>query len=131
MTTNISQSNLSADATPAAAETTKPKAKLGSLKMIWNHAKLYPKQIVAATISLTIAASATAAIPLGFRQVIDKGFIASGGDVSKYFEILFFIVVVLGISTAFRFYFVSWLGERVVADIRASVQKNQIGRAHV
>jgi ATP-binding cassette, subfamily B, bacterial len=128
MTTNISQSNLSAEATQppveVPAEVTKPKVKLGSLKMIWNHAKLYPKQILAATISLTIAAAATAAIPLGFRQVIDKGFIASGGDVAKYFELLFLIVLILGVSTACRFYFVSWLGERVVADIRVGVQKN-------
>jgi ATP-binding cassette, subfamily B, bacterial len=128
MTENISANTLSPDVAPmsadAKADAAKPKPKLGSLKMIWNHAILYPKQILAATISLTIAASATAAIPLGFRQVIDKGFIASGGDVGKYFEILFLIVLVLGISTACRFYFVSWLGERVVADIRVGVQKN-------
>ncbi len=56
--------------------------------------------------------------------MIDKGFIASGGDVGPYFQILLVIVLVLALATATRFYFVSWMGERVVADIRIAVQAN-------
>ncbi len=103
---------------------TKAKPKLGSLKMIWNHAIAYPRQILFAAIALVVAASATLAIPAGFQRIIDKGFIASGGDVDPYFRYLLMIVAVLAIATALRFYFVSWLGERVVADIRVAVQKN-------
>jgi ATP-binding cassette, subfamily B, bacterial len=102
----------------------KPKAKLGSLKMIWVHAIAYPRQILYAAIALVVAASATLAIPAGFQRIIDKGFIASGGDVDPYFRYLLMIVGVLAVATAMRFYFVSWLGERVVADIRVAVQKN-------
>ena len=42
----------------------------------------------------------------------------------RHFYLLLGIVVIIGVSTAFRFYFVSWLGERVVGDIRVAVQQN-------
>jgi ATP-binding cassette subfamily B protein len=92
--------------------------------MIWRFARAYPWQIAAAAAALALAASATLAIPGGFRLVIDKGFIASGGDVAPYFRYLLLIVLVLALATATRFYFVSWLGERVIADIRVAVQAN-------
>lgn len=98
--------------------------KLGELAMIWRFASAYPGRIAAASIALVVAATATLGIPWGFRQVIDKGFIASGGAVGPYFEMLLVIVLLLALATATRFYFVSWLGERVVADIRIAVQAN-------
>ena len=98
--------------------------KLGNLRLVWNQAIKYPKQIIFAGLALLVAASATLAIPAGFKTIIDKGFAAEGGDVAPYFQILLIIVAVLAIATAFRFYFVSWLGERVVADIRLAVQRN-------
>ncbi|MET0373817.1 MAG: ABC transporter transmembrane domain-containing protein [Rhizorhabdus sp.] len=101
-----------------------PTRKIGELSMIWRFARAYPGRIAAAGAALVVAAAATLAIPGGFRLVIDKGFIASGGDVGPYFEYMLIIVVVLALATALRFYFVSWLGERVVADIRMAVQKN-------
>jgi len=105
--------------TPEASE-----RKLGELAMIWRFARAYPGRIAAAMAALVVAAAATLAIPGGFRLVIDKGFIASGGDVGPYFRYLLLIVMVLALATAARFYFVSWMGERVVADIRVAVQAN-------
>jgi ATP-binding cassette, subfamily B, bacterial len=102
----------------------KDSKKLSNLAMIWRHAIRYPKEIAFALLALVVAASSTLAIPWGSRMIIDKGFIDNGADVAPYFQLLLGIVVVLGISTAFRFYFVSWLGERVVADIRIAVQQN-------
>ena len=101
-----------------------PARNLGSLRMIWGYAIRYKLQIAAAAFALLVAALGTLAIPDGFRRVIDKGFAASGGDVSEHFYYLLFIVVVLALATATRFYFVSWLGERVVADVRAEVHRN-------
>ena len=98
--------------------------KLGNLAIVWRHAVRYPGRIAAAALALLVAASATLAIPDGFRRVIDKGFAASGADVSEHFTYLFFIVIILALATATRFYFVSWLGERVVADIRSAVHRN-------
>ena len=107
------------------SETTEtPTRRIGELTMIWRFARAYPGRIAAAAASLVVAATATLAIPGGFRLVIDKGFIASGGDVAPYFRYLLLIVLVLALATALRFYFVSWLGERVVADVRIAVQKN-------
>jgi ATP-binding cassette subfamily B protein len=125
MTESISISNPTAEPAADVAENEpKAKVKLGSLRMIWQKAVRYPKQIVIALVALMVAAAATSAIPLGLRQVIDKGFKENGGDVGAYFQVLFLLVLILGTATAFRFYFVSWLGERVVADIRIAVQQN-------
>jgi ATP-binding cassette, subfamily B, bacterial len=106
------------------SEPAKATKSLANLRMIARTAGHYPKQIVFAIVALIVAASSTLAIPYGSKMIIDKGFIENGGDVAPYFHLLLAIVVVLGISTAFRFYFVSWLGERVVADIRLGVQQN-------
>jgi ATP-binding cassette subfamily B protein len=96
---------------------------LGSLGMIWRFARRYPGRIAGALAALLVSSAATLAIPSGFRLVIDRGFMG-GGDISRWFEYLFLIVVVLAFATAARFYFVSWLGERVVADIRSATQAN-------
>jgi ATP-binding cassette, subfamily B, bacterial len=103
----------------------KPKRKIGDLFVIWGFATKYPWRVVAAALALLIAASATLAIPSGFKLVIDKGFVGSGGaDIGRWFIYLIQIVVVLALATACRFYFVSWLGERVVADLRGAIQAN-------
>jgi ATP-binding cassette subfamily B protein len=56
--------------------------------------------------------------------MIDSGFVAGGGDVAPHFRFFYVIVLLLAGATALRFYFVSWLGERTVADIRQAVQRN-------
>src|SRR5690606_4910138 len=103
-----------------------PATSLGPLRMIFAAAARYPGKVALALAALVITAAATLAIPSGFRLIIDRGF-AAGADpaeIGRWFRYLFAIVVVLALGTASRFYFVSWLGERVVADIRAGVQSN-------
>ena len=114
---------------PNEAEATalaKPARSLGPLRMIWDAAIAYPGQLAMAAVALLITATATLAIPSGFKLIIDNGFAAGGNpdDIGRWFRYLLLIVVVLAIGTALRFYFVSWLGERVVADIRLKVQTN-------
>ena len=101
-----------------------PKGKIGNLLTIWRYALRYKPTIAGAAVSLLLAAGAMLAIPDGFRRVIDKGFVAGGGDVSQQFNYLFLMVIVLAVATAFRFYFVSMLGEKVIADIRVAVHDN-------
>lgn len=101
-----------------------PPRKLSSLRMVWHHASQYPLQLLIAAIALGIAALATLAIPYQFKEMIDSGFVAGGGDVSPHFRFFYLIVIILALATALRFYFVSWLGERTVADIREAVQRN-------
>lgn len=85
----------------------------------------YRKQILLAAIALVVAAGATLAIPYAFRQMIDLGFGANGiqntTHINTYFLALFGVACVLAIATAARFYTVSWLGERVTADVRSAV----------
>ncbi|PZQ23612.1 MAG: ABC transporter [Sphingopyxis macrogoltabida] len=98
--------------------------KLGSLRMIWRHASRYPLQLLIAAVALGVAALATLAIPWQFKEMIDSGFVAGGGDVTPHFRLFYVIVLLLALATALRFYFVSWVGERTVADIRQAVQRN-------
>jgi ATP-binding cassette subfamily B protein len=86
----------------------------------------YKGLMVAAGFALMTTSAATLAIPDGFRRVIDRGFGANGGsaDIAHSFNYLFMIVAVLAVATACRFFFVSILGQRVVADLRAEVQDN-------
>jgi ATP-binding cassette subfamily B protein len=114
-----SQPDLSAE-----KATAEPRRKLGSLRMVWHYASRYPLQLVIAAIALGIAALATLAIPYQFKEMIDSGFIAGGGNVAPHFRLFYAICVALAVATALRFYFVSWLGERTVADIRQAVQQN-------
>ncbi len=100
----------------------KPKS-LSSLAMVWGHARRYPAQLTAAGIALLVAAAATSGVPYAFKLIIDRGF-SGGGDIARWFEYLLLLVVVMAFATATRFYFVAWLGERVVADIRLAVHRN-------
>ncbi len=85
----------------------------------------YRARIGLAGMALLVAAAATLAIPYGFRQLIDLGFSNAGSaqaeHVNGYFVALFLVACVLAVATAARFYMVSWLGERVTADIRRAV----------
>ncbi|QQV78551.1 ATP-binding cassette domain-containing protein [Sphingomonas aliaeris] len=100
-----------------------PKRRLSDLAMVWRHASKYPRQIATAGLALIFTSAATIGIPYGFKRVIDRGFgPGENGAVDSSFHYLLMIVVVLALATAVRFYYVSWLGERVVADIRTSVQ---------
>ena len=97
-----------------------------SLRMVWGFALRYKPQIAAAALALLFAAAATSGVPFAFKLIIDKGFAAGSGtrDIARWFEYLLLLVGVMAIATAVRFYFVSWLGERTVADIRLAVHRN-------
>ena len=115
--------NTMTDPTP---DTSKPARKLSSLTMVWRRVLHYPGHVAAAICALCVSAGATLGIPYGLKRVIDRGF-SAGIDphgVTVSFQYLLMIVGVLAIATAIRFWFVSWLGERVVADVRIEVQRN-------
>jgi ATP-binding cassette subfamily B protein len=102
-----------------------PKGKIANLAIIWRYAVRYRGTLIGAGAALLVAAAATLAIPDGFRRLIDQGF-ASNGAIGPLFNYLLAMVVVLALATAFRFYFVSMLGERVVADVRTAVHDNML-----
>lgn len=70
--------------------------------------------------ALALSSTATLALPVAVKHMIDQGF-AAGSSVDRWFALLFAVAVLLALATAARFYFVSLLGERVVADLRRSL----------
>ncbi len=106
--------------------TPQPKRKLSNLLVVWSFTRRYPVQIAVALVALTASSLATLWIPRTFKQIVDNGFRAGAdtSEISVYFEGLLGVVLALAIATAVRFFFVSWLGERTVADIRIAVHRN-------
>jgi ATP-binding cassette subfamily B protein len=106
----------------------RPKGRsIRNLRMVWGFALHYRGHISIAALALLVAAGATSGVPYAFKLIIDKGFAHGAGttqDIARWFEYLLFLVFVLSLATATRYYFVSWLGERTVADIRLAVHRN-------
>lgn len=100
-----------------------PKRSLTNLKMVWDRVLAYPGHLFMAAFALLVAAGATSGIPYAFKLIIDRGF-SNDGDIDRWFQYLLVLVLVMAVATAVRYYFVSWLGERVVADIRLGVHRN-------
>ncbi|MGH8063318.1 MAG: ABC transporter transmembrane domain-containing protein [Pseudoxanthomonas sp.] len=95
----------------------KTKPKLGSLRALWPFVRRHTGLFVAWLVALAAASAATLSLPMAVKQIIDHGF-TSGSNVDRAFLSLFGVAVALALASAARFYFVSLLGERVVADLR-------------
>jgi len=82
----------------------------------------YRGTLFAALAALLVASAAMLALPVALRYLIDNGFAANDvGTINRYFGWFFAAAAVFGGFAALRFYLISWLGERVVADIRTAV----------
>src|SRR3954454_1056641 len=98
-----------------------------NLRMVWGFTSRYPGHIAAAALALLVAAAATSGVPYAFKLIIDKGFATGAATtwaIGRWFEYLLMLVTIMALATAVRFYFVSWIGERTVADIRLAVHRN-------
>jgi ATP-binding cassette, subfamily B, bacterial len=105
----------------------KPKPKLGSLRALWPFIRMHTGLFVAWLSALAVASAATLSLPAAFRQMIDHGFSDGGASINQSFVLLFLAAVVLALASAARFYFVSLLGEKVVADLRQQLYRHLIG----
>ena len=95
---------------------------LRPLLSLWPYLARHPLRLALAGISLVVSAIAMLVIPMAVRRVIDLGFGTHDGVfIDRYFGMLIFIGLVLSLASAARFYYVNWLGERVVADLRSDV----------
>jgi len=97
-----------------------------SLRGLLPFVRPYRRRIALAALFLVLAAVSTLVFPLALKSLIDQGFVASdpGARVMalrEHFFALFAVGVALGVFSAARFYMVSWLGERVTADLRNAV----------
>ncbi len=107
---------------PDAVPPLPPSRAIGPLFALFPFLRPYAGRWALAFLALVTSAGATLALPVAFRYLIDRGF--AGGDrahIDRYFVALFVVSLVLAGATAMRFYLVSWLGERVTADLRRAV----------
>lgn len=95
---------------------------LGQLALLWRFMRPYRLPMIGATIALTVGAGTVLALGAGLRKLIDEGF-ASGdaGLLDDAVLVLVGVILVLAAASYARFFLVSWIGERVVADIRRAV----------
>jgi len=106
---------------PTAPEPTE-RRKLRPLLSLMPYLRRYRWRAIAALVVLVIAAITTLVVPIAVRRMIDFGFVREGASlIDSYFTVLIGIVAVLALSSAARFYLVTTLGERIVADLRESV----------
>jgi ATP-binding cassette subfamily B protein len=114
-------------------EDVRSRSSLATLRGLLPFLAPYGRQFAWAALALLVAAGATLAIPYAFKQMIDLGFGATGeanpSAVNRYFLALFGVASVLAVATAARFYAVSWLGERVTADIRTAVYRHVVSQS--
>lgn len=105
-----------------------PSKKLGQLSALVPFLKPYRLQIILAGLFLVVSASGALAIPAAIGQVIDQGFMADDlANINRWFWLLFVAAAVMAVGGGLRFYWVSWLGQRVVADIRKALYGRILG----
>lgn len=104
-----------------------PGRKLSSLRPALAFLRPYWPQVMLASVALVVTASVTLSIGQGIRLLIDSGFTEGTADLLIESILVFAaLVVLLTIGTYARFYLVSWVGERVSADIREAVFRHLI-----
>lgn len=96
--------------------------KIGALKPVWGFLKPYRLRVVGAMLALAFTAGVTLSIGQGIRLLIDGGFASdSSAQLAESVEFFMTLVVLLAFGTFARYYLVSWIGERVTADMRKAV----------
>lgn len=99
-----------------------PSKQLAPLRALMPFLAPYRRRLAFAAVALLFAAASALVLPIAVRGVIDHGFSAEDADrIGNYFLALVGVAAFMGLASAARFYFVTWIGERVVADLRERV----------
>jgi ATP-binding cassette subfamily B protein len=101
--------------------------KVGSLRGLLPFLKPYRTLMLLAVLSLIVTASLSLILPLAVRRVVDGFAVDQASQLDQYFGAAIGIAALLAIGTGCRYYFVTRLGERVIADIRISIYNKMIG----
>jgi ATP-binding cassette, subfamily B, bacterial len=115
---------------PPAAKASTPKALRGLVPFL----RPYRGRMVLAAVFLVLAAAATLVLPIALKNLIDGGLVAADpGErvmaLRGHFAALFVVGAALGVFSAARFYMVTWLGERVTADVRKAVYSHVVSQS--
>jgi len=100
--------------------------RVSALRALWPFMKPYRFNMIGAGFALAFTAMVSLSLPIAAGQIVDAFGLASG-EISQQFGAMLAIAVLLALGTALRYYLVTRLGERVVADIRKAVFKRMIG----
>ncbi len=100
---------------------------VGPLRGLWPFVRPYRPLLWGALAALTATAGLSLSLPLAVRRVIDNFFAESLAIVDAYFLAALGIAALLAVGTALRYYLVTRLGERVVADVRRAIYDRVIG----
>jgi ATP-binding cassette, subfamily B, bacterial len=101
------------------------KRNLSKLKVLWQFVRRHKGHLTGFLVSLLLASGSTLLLPQASKQVIDKGFsAATAGSLNGTFLALGAAVLLMALASASRFYFITWIGERVVADVRTAVHSH-------
>ncbi len=114
------------DGPDAAPATPGGKAPVGSLRTLWPFVMRQKALFIAWLAALAASSTATLSLPVAVRHVIDSGF-SSGSNIDATFALVLLVALALAVFTAARFFFVSLLGERVVADLRNRLYGHLVG----
>jgi len=107
---------------PETAPPIPPVTALKTLARVGAFVRPYRRQVIYAAIALVVAAAAVLAVGQGLKGVVDRGFgTGDGSELDRTLALMLGVVVVMAGATFTRFYFVSWIGERVTADLRRAV----------
>ncbi|MBB4210291.1 ATP-binding cassette subfamily B protein [Rhodothalassium salexigens DSM 2132] len=102
--------------------------RLRRLTLLLDYARPYRGRVVLAVVALVMSTIASLTLVYTLQPLIDKGFAGGqAGAVDRYFLQLFIVAMVLALATAVRFFAVTTLGERVVADLRKAVYNRVVG----
>ncbi|MGD9921087.1 MAG: ABC transporter transmembrane domain-containing protein, partial [Pseudorhodoplanes sp.] len=94
---------------------------LKPLRLLVPYLLRYRTRALLACVALLVAALATLAVPVAVRRMIDHGFSGERALIDNYFTVMIGVVFVLALASAFRYYLVTTLGERIVSDLREEV----------
>jgi ATP-binding cassette subfamily B protein len=109
-----------------AAEREKARS-IGPLRGLWPYLRPYRVTLWAALVALSVTAGLSLSLPLAVRRVVDNFFNESLTLVDAYFAGAIGIAALLALGTATRYYLVTWLGERVIADVRRGIYDRVVG----
>lgn len=99
-----------------------------ALRLAWQFVRPYRRQVLLALLALVVTAAITLSMGQGIRLLVDQGFMTrSAHQLNQTIGLFLLLVLALAVGTFSRFYLVSWIGERCVADIRRAVFDHLIG----
>ncbi len=99
---------------------------------LWPWLWRYKRVLAGASVALLVAAGATLSLPVALRYLIDAGFSSGHSEhIDAAFLVMFGVAALMAVATALRYYMVTWIGERLIADLREEVYQHVLNMSPV